>query len=117
MIRFALAALLLIPVPDDKEDLAKAAEKTRAFDNYAFKGRLSVDGVPFLAEPIEYSGSFVKDKGFSAAMGPFGSIFRLEKKVAVKDPESGTWILVKLGTKVGDGPIAAEIPMVARGLR
>jgi FAD/FMN-containing dehydrogenase len=122
MKRFAPVLLCLFVVSasapqDDKADLAKAAEKTRELEKYAFKGRLSVDGVPFLADPIDYSGSYVKGSGFLASMGPFGSIFRLEKKVAVKDPDSGVWVFLRPGTKVGEGPIAAEIPMVARGLK
>ena len=120
MKRIALAGLLgflLAAAPDDREDLEKAAERTRDLDNYGFKGRINVDGVPFLAEPVEYTGAYIKDRGFQATMGPFGSIFRLDKKVAVKDPESGTWILLRSGTKVGEGPLAAEIPIIARGLR
>jgi len=122
MIRIAaagmLAALLAAAAPpDDKEDLAKAAEKTRELENYKFKGRIAVDGVPFLAEPIDYSGSYAKDKGFTATLGPIGTIFRLGKKVAVKDAESGEWILLKPGTKIGEGPLAAQIPIVARGLK
>jgi hypothetical protein len=122
MTRFMFAGLLALLLPaagpvDDKEDLAKAAAKTRELQNYEYKGRLSVDGVPFLADPIDYSGAYVKDRGFTAAMGPFGSIFRLDKKVAVKDPESGGWILIRPGTKIGDGALASQIPMIARGLR
>ena len=121
MARFALgilaAALLGAQSPDAKEELAKAAEKTRALDNYKFKGRLVVDGIPFLPDPIDFSGSYAKDKGFTAGLGPIGTIFRLEKKVALKDPETGEWILLKLNTKVGDGPMAAYIPIVARGLK
>ncbi len=113
-----VAAALLAAAPvDEKEDLARAAEKTRELENYRFKGRLAVDGVPFLAEPIEISGTYVKDKGFTATMGPVGTIFRLDKKVAVKDAETGEWVLVKVGTKVGEGPLAAQIPIVARGLK
>ena len=114
---FLAAALLGASAPDDKEDLAKAAEKTRELENYKFKGRLSVEGVPFLSEPIEYNGAYVKDKGFTASMGPVGTIFRLDKKIALKDPESGEWIQVKGVTKVGDGPMAAQISVVARGLK
>ena len=113
-----VAGLLMAGAPQDaKEDLAKAAEKSLELENYDFKGRLAVGGVPFLSEPIDYRGAYVKDQGLFAEMGAFGSIFRLDKKVAVKDPEKGDWILIRPGTKVGEGPIAAEIPMVARGLK
>jgi hypothetical protein len=118
MLRFALAVLLAATlVPDDKEDLAKAAEKSRALENYAFKGRIAIDGVPFLPEPMEFAGAYVKDRGFTATMGPFGTVFKVDKKVAVKDPDGGTWILLAKGAKVGDGPLAEQIPILARGLR
>jgi len=114
----AVAALLGLRHPDDKEDVAKAAEKTRALENYKFKGKIAVDGVPFLAEPIDYTGAYVKDQGFTASIGPVGTIFRVGKKVAVKDTETGTWTLVKTGqAKAGEGPLANQIPMVARGLK
>jgi hypothetical protein len=112
-----LLCLILGLAPDDKEDLAKAAAKTRELENYRFKGEITVTGVPFLAEPVAYDGAYVKDRGFLATMGPFGSIFRLDKKVAVKDPDSGTWILLKPGTKIGEGELAAQIPIIARGLK
>ena len=112
-----LALLAILPAPDAKEDLAKAAARTRELENYKFKGEITVSGVPFLAEPVAYEGAFVKDRGFMATMGPFGSIFRLDKKVAVKDPDSGTWILLKPGTKIGEGELAAQIPIIARGLK
>ena len=120
--KFTAIALLVAfvgatPPPDTKEELAKAAEKTRELENYRFKGGFAVDGVPFLAEPVEFNGAFVKDKGFMASMGPVGTIFRLEKKVAVKDPETGEWVLIKQGTKVGEGPLSTHIPMLARGLK
>jgi len=123
MSRRAAAGLLLAGIliagasQEEKSELAKAIEKTLALENYGFTGRLEVGGVPFLSEPIDYKGAYDKDRGFSAEMGPFGSIFRLEKKVAVKDPDKGEWVLLRPGTKVGEGPIAAEIPMVARGLK
>lgn len=114
----AAIALLGFRLPDEKEDVAKAAEKTRALENYRFKGKIAVDGVPFIAEPIDYTGAYVKDQGFTASMGPVGTIFRVDKKVAVKDAETGTWSLVKAGQqKVGEGPMAGQIPVVARGLK
>jgi len=114
----AVSLLLGFRFADDKEDLAKAAEKTRALENYRFKGKIEVDGVPFISEPIDYTGSYVKDQGFIASMGPVGTIFRVEKKVAVKDAETGIWSLVKAGQqKVGEGPMAGQIPVVARGLK
>src|SRR5262245_2774602 len=83
-----LAGLILGASADDKEDVAKAAAKTRELENYKFKGKITVEGVPYLVEPVAYDGAYVKDRGFTATMGPFGSIFRLDKKVAVKDPDS-----------------------------
>jgi hypothetical protein len=118
MIRMLVAGVLIVAIPQDaKEELAKAAEKTRELENYAFKGRIRIEGVSFLPEPIEFNGAYVKDRGFSASMGPFGSLFRVDKKTAVKDPKTGEWILLKAGTKIGDGELAAQIPILARGLK
>lgn len=115
---FVLAgALAQAALPDAREDLAKAAEKTRELENYRFKGRISVDGTPFLADPVELSGVYDKEKGFSASMGPFGALFRSGKKAAIKDPDSGAWVHLRLGTKVGEGPHAARIPLIAAGLK
>lgn len=105
-------------LPDEaKDELAKAAVKTRGLENYKFKGKFEVEGVPFLPDPVEYSGAYVKDQAFTATLGPVGTIYRVDKKVAMQDPATGEWIIPKPGQKVGDGPMAAQIPMLARTLR
>jgi len=113
---FALAAGGALP-DEPKDELAKASEKTRGLENYKFKGKFEVEGVPFLPDPVEYNGAYVKDQGFTATLGPVGKIFRIDKKVAIQDPDSGEWVLSKAGRKVGEGPLAAQIPVIARSLR
>lgn len=117
--RAAVVAGLVVvaAAPDDKQEVAKAAEKTGTLENYKFKGRIAVTGWDPLPDPIEITGQYAKDQGFTASMGSFGTIFRLDKKVAVRVAETGRWVRVKAGEKIGEGSMASEIPIVARGLK
>lgn len=103
----ALSALLALPLaaqdPSPKEEVAKASTKTNALEKYAFKGLLEVENVPMIPGPMEVKGAFVKDNAFYVETEILGPVYRVGKKVVMKDPDTGDWMVAKPGRKVGEG--------------
>ncbi len=125
MIRFLALAVLLAapagllaqdPAPTPKDDLSKASAKTAALENYKFSGTLEVDNMPMIPSPMDVAGSFVKDGAFHVETEILGPIYRVGKKVAMKDPETGDWLLAKAGRKVGEGNNQLLV-VAARGMK
>lgn len=82
-------------VADDKEDLAKAAQKAAEMESYAFTMKLEIEGFPMPMDPMEFSGKYQKDvatyvTGSVPMMGGDFEAYRKGKKAAFKGAD-GEW--------------------------